>query len=113
MSGGGPEDYFLDGNWDLRCQECYIKIKSGDARRRWDNLLVCWRCWEIRNPQDFVRGIPDDSSVPYSTGNPKPIYIGPFTEQPNYRLINSASPQSGGASGQYVYNGLIGSITIG
>ena len=82
-------DYYLEGAWNLRCQECYKKIKSTDAYFRWDNLWVCSTCWEIRNPQDFVRGIPDNSSIPFSTGNPPPIYIGTFLENPPNRLFNS------------------------
>jgi len=83
---GGPEDWFFDSSWNIRCQECYKKIKAQDAKRRWDHLLVCPECWEIRNPQDFVKGIPDNPSVPFSTGNLQPIYIG---EQQETRVMDA------------------------
>ncbi len=109
----GKADFFQEREWNVRCQECWDKVKSGDIRRRWDNELVCPRCFEIRNPQDFVRGIPDNQSVPYSTADPTWIYEGNFAEQQNPRLMDAASPQWGAPSGAYVYNGLMGSITMG
>ena len=71
----GSADYFLDGAWNFRCQECFKKMKSTEALLRWDGFWVGPECWEIRNPQDFIRGIPDNSSVPWSTGDPPPIFI--------------------------------------
>ena len=71
----GRADFYLEGAWNARCQECWKKIKSTEALKRWDGFWVCWRCYEIRNPQDFVRGIPDNQGVPWSTGNPPPIFI--------------------------------------
>jgi hypothetical protein len=71
----GSRDYYLEGAWNARCQECWKKIKSSEALKRWDGFWVCWRCYEIRNPQDFARGIPDNQGVPWSTGNPPPIFI--------------------------------------
>lgn len=72
----GSADYFLDGAWNFRCQECGKKLKSTEIRLRWDGFRVGPECWEIRNPQDFIRAIPDDQSVPWSS-NPAPIFIGP------------------------------------
>ena len=66
------QDYFLDGAWDFHCMECDRKLKSVDALFRWDGLWVGPECFELRNPQDYVRGIPDDPSTPWSTGgNPQ------------------------------------------
>lgn len=32
-------------------------------RKRWDGAIVCPKDFELRNPQDFVRGIRDNQSV--------------------------------------------------
>jgi hypothetical protein len=72
----GRADYFKFGDWNLRCQECADKIKASQARKRWDGLWVCWRCYELRNPQDFVRGIPDRMGVPFSTSDPPMQFVG-------------------------------------
>ena len=66
------QDYYLEGAWNFRCQECGRKYKSVDGLYRWDHLWVCPECYEERNPQDFIRPIPDNPSVPWSTGdNPR------------------------------------------
>jgi hypothetical protein len=71
----GQADYFLEGAWNFRCQECGKKLKSVEALRRWDNLWVGPECYEIRNPQDFQRGIPDQQTPPWTTGDPPPIFV--------------------------------------
>lgn len=77
----GQADYYLEGAWNFRCSECGKKLKSTEGRYRWDNQWVGPECWEVRNPQDFVRGIPDNPSVPWSTGNPPPKFIDGTTTQ--------------------------------
>jgi hypothetical protein len=71
----GRADYYAEGQYNFRCQECGQKLKSSLGRRRWDGFWVGPECWEIRNPQDFVRGIPDRQAVPWSTGDPPPVFI--------------------------------------
>ncbi len=66
----GPEDYFAMGDWNARCDECYRKCKASSMFLRWDNCRVCWRCMEIRNPQDFVQGIPDYMTAPWTRQTP-------------------------------------------
>lgn len=46
-------------------------------RMRWDNLFVCKEDWEIRHPQDFVRGVPDDMRASPAIPRPDPVYIDP------------------------------------
>ena len=41
---------------------------------RWDNCRVCYRCMEIRNPQDFVRGVPDNQAPPWTRPTPPPTF---------------------------------------
>lgn len=71
----GPADYFELGVWNFRCDECYQKCKSSEAYHRWDNAMVCWRCIEQRNPQDFVHGIPDNQSPPWTRPTPPPLFV--------------------------------------
>ncbi|MCI0557231.1 MAG: hypothetical protein MN733_01960, partial [Nitrososphaera sp.] len=59
-------DYFVGGEWNFVCDECSVKLKSSKARHRWDGAIVCPHCWEPRNSQDFVRGVEDDQSIPWS-----------------------------------------------
>ena len=52
------------GAWNARCDRCGWKFKNYELFKTWDGYYVDRECWEIRHPQDFVRGIPDDPSVP-------------------------------------------------
>lgn len=60
------QSYFAKGQWNFYCDLCGAKRKSGEGIRTWDNFYVCRSHKEVRNPQDFVRGIRDDQSVPWS-----------------------------------------------
>ena len=61
----GAADYFADGQWNFYCDLCGRTEKSSRGVKTWDNLYVCRRHEERRNPQDFVRGVKDVQSVPW------------------------------------------------
>lgn len=65
----GNANHFAPGQWNFYCDICGAKGKSGDAQKTWDNHYVCSKHKEARNPQDFVRGVKDDQSVPWSRSN--------------------------------------------
>lgn len=54
------------GLWNAECDRCGFKFKNVDLRKEWNGLMTCKDCWEPRHPQDFLKGVPDDSSVPWS-----------------------------------------------
>lgn len=54
------------GNWITICDACGRKFKATQLQKRWDNLMVCADDFEIRQPQDFVRGVVDKIAVPWS-----------------------------------------------
>lgn len=37
----------------------------------WQGLIVDRRVWEARQPQDFVKGVPDNQTVPYARPRPR------------------------------------------
>lgn len=45
---------------------------ASELRRTWDGFYVCEECWEPRHPQDFVRGVPDNPSVPWTRPDDSP-----------------------------------------
>lgn len=61
----GKADYYARGQWNFYCDLCGAKTKSSDGVRTWNNLWVCSHHKEVRNPQDFVRGIKDDQTTPW------------------------------------------------
>lgn len=62
----GQSDFFVAGQWNFFCDLCGAKQKSSRAAKTWNNLRVCAHHKEVRNPQDFLRGVKDDQSVPWS-----------------------------------------------
>ena len=95
----GSKDFFRPGVWNAICDQCARKCKSDEMFKRWDNAMVCSRCIEIRNPQDFVRGIPDDSSVPWSRPSPPPTFVS------GVGTTTSPAQQLGTMGNGYMING--------
>lgn len=70
----GRADYYADGQWNVICDQCGFKCKSKDIKKQWDGLEVCKRCWEPRQPQDFVRGVMDRQQVPFTRPDVDPTF---------------------------------------
>ena len=66
---------YISGQWNVICDVCSKKIKSGLAKQRWDGFIVCPEDFEFRHPQDFVRARQDKISVPFSRPIPNEIFI--------------------------------------
>lgn len=79
----GRADFWKRGQWLVICDVCGMKYHSADLKERWDGLMVCRQDWNPRQPQDFVRGIPDPQAVPWSRPDVPP----PFTQNPVYLAI--------------------------
>jgi hypothetical protein len=54
-----------NGGWLTICDACGRKFKESELRQRWDGLMVCKGDWEVRQPQDYVRGVADIQAPPY------------------------------------------------
>ena len=66
---------YISGQWNVICDVCSKKIKSGLAKQRWDGFIVGPEDHEFRHPQDFVRARQDKISVPFSRPIPNEIFI--------------------------------------
>ena len=53
------------GNWKAICDVCGRLYKAGMLQKRWDGLMCCDDDWEIRQPQDFVKGQADHQIAPW------------------------------------------------
>lgn len=58
------------GTWKAICDVCGFEYNSDELKKRWDGLMVCNQDWELRHPQDFVRGVPDDPTPPWTRPEP-------------------------------------------
>jgi len=61
----GDSDYLDLGDYNAACYECGRKRKASQLKRYWKGYYVCAEHWEPRQPQDFVRGIPDIQTPPW------------------------------------------------
>lgn len=62
----GARDYYRKGDWNAICSVCGYKRKASEMKLRWDGVRVCREDWEIRQPQDFVRGVPDEQPTAWT-----------------------------------------------
>lgn len=62
----GRADYLSLGDWNAACFRCGRKRKASTMKKQWQGFYVCPEHWEPRHPQDFVRGVKENPSVPWS-----------------------------------------------
>jgi hypothetical protein len=98
-------DFYKSGNWNFFCDLCGRKQKSARAMFTWNGLYVCKHHKEIRNPQDFLRGVKDDQTVPWSRPEATDIFLPVCTPQSNSAIPGYAVPGcslSGNDSVQFI-----------
>lgn len=71
----GPKSYLDLGNWNVVCYFCGVKYKATDLKRYWQGFWVCESCWEPRQEQDFVRGVPDDQTPAWTQPKPPNVFV--------------------------------------
>lgn len=70
-----PRNYYVSGSWNCICDSCSIKVKASETKQRWDGLIVCRNCFEMRQPQDFVKARADKITVPFTRPIPTLDFI--------------------------------------
>ena len=53
------------GRWQSICDRCGFKYHSDKLQKEWTGLMVCGGCYETRNPQDFLRVVPERIVPPW------------------------------------------------
>ena len=77
--------HFKHGEWLVTCDRCGWKRFASQVTETWDGLIVCKPsikngCFETRHPQDFIKQIKDDSSVPFIRSRPADVYASDAAE---------------------------------
>lgn len=70
----GRADFLRLGDWNTVCYQCGFKRKASQLIRHWQGYYVCPEHWEMRQPQDFVKGIPDNQTVPWAQVIPATVF---------------------------------------
>lgn len=61
----GPADFLALGDWNASCSICGRKRKASTMVQNWQGMWRCPEHNESRQPQDFVRGIPERVTPPW------------------------------------------------
>ncbi len=78
--------------------------RAEETQQEWNQLIVAKDLWEPRQPQDLVKGVPDDQTVPQPRPIPPAIWDGPLY----FQLTQSAA-----IGDRFLYLQYIAGITIG
>ena len=60
------KETYVPGDWAAICDQCGMKYKASQLRKRYDGFMVCSADWETRHPQEFVRAVPDNRPLPWT-----------------------------------------------
>lgn len=71
----GQADFLRVGDYNAICDVCGRKFKFSRLRQKWDNTWACEQDWEPRQPQDYLKGIKDNMSVPLSRPDPPALFL--------------------------------------
>lgn len=78
----GFHSVYAHGLWNVICDRCGFKYKSNQVRQEWNKLRTCFgegtnNCWEIRQPQNYVRGRADRQAPPWNRPEQPDQFLGP------------------------------------
>lgn len=71
------------GDYLVQCDRTGFTRWASETRKEWNGLRVWDRVYEERNAQDFIRGLPDDMSVPDARPEGTAQFIGPLVTEVN------------------------------
>lgn len=71
----GRADFLKLGDWNAICDRCGFKFKASELRKTWQGFMVCRKDWEERQPQDFVKGVPDIQTPPWTRPPAGDIFV--------------------------------------
>lgn len=66
---------YVDGDPWVICDRTGMKVRMSQTRKEWNGLRVRKESWEPRHPQDFVKGVPDNQSVPDARPEPADTFL--------------------------------------
>lgn len=54
------------GDYNSLCDICGFKFKASELKKDWQGLYLCPDDYQARHPQDFLKGVKDNPSIPWS-----------------------------------------------
>jgi len=69
-----------------------FKVPLANLERQWDGQMIDFRFIDTRNPQDFVRGVKDNMSLPFARPETPNVYFaGPISWENGRDFITTAT----------------------
>jgi len=81
---------YRKGNWKTICDSCGRIVLATELQLRWDGFMVDNRCWEPRQPQDFVRGVADYQAPVFTRPEQSDQFVTIFSLPPGQWVNGSA-----------------------
>lgn len=72
------DKHYNPGEWYRICDMTGFKVRSPRTSKQWNNIIVRLESWEPRQPQDFVKGVPDYQMVPEPRPRQTSTFLGPL-----------------------------------
>lgn len=63
------------GDWKVICDRTGFECWASETVLEWNGLRVRRQSAEQRHPQDFVRGVPDNPTVPFTRPESADVFI--------------------------------------
>lgn len=85
-------DKWISGDWNAICDVCKFKYKASELRMgigRQKGLRVCEKDWDEDHPQDHIKAVEDDISVPWSRPEPEDQF-GAFTVDEDGNIVDNS-----------------------
>lgn len=82
--------YRAGSNW-ISDDRSGFSRRVEDTQQEWNQLQVGKNLWEIRQPQDLVRGVPDNQSVAVARPIPPAVFVGPVYAQTSAAIAIGAT----------------------
>jgi len=83
----GKKDYLKLGSENVICDRCGAKYKMEDLAKEWTGLMVCSPCYEPRNRQDFLKGVPDGKPKEYSRPEATEVFVDTTVTPDSHLLV--------------------------
>jgi hypothetical protein len=61
--------------WKAICDRCGFQFPADQLIKDWQGLMVCHDDYETRHPQDFVKGVPDNTTPPWTRPEPANVFV--------------------------------------
>ena len=86
----GRKLHYRPGSWYRVDDRSGFPQRAERTKKEWTGSIVDERLWEIRQPQDLVRGVPDFQSVP----DARPLAPNAFVGPQYFSLVATAPAQA-------------------